>query len=369
MAFPERVVNFGAGPAMLPLEVLKEAQASLLNYKNSGQSVLELSHRGPEFTEILDDARDTLRRLLNVPANYEILFMHGGGNGQFAAVPLNLLPIGDDKAFGDYIISGTWSQAAHKEALRFSPAKVAIDSNEGGKFKKVPDPSNWKLSADSTYVYYCDNETVNGVEFPSVPSVGNKILVGDMSSNFLSRPVDISKFGIVWAGAQKNCGISGVTLVIVRKDLIQNKGKVRPNILDYNVVADGKSVYNTPDTFAVYIAGLMFHWVERQGGVDALNQTNAMKAELLYNYIDSVPTFYQSIVDKTYRSRMNVVFRVVPNALEAEFVKESSAQGLHGLAGHRSVGGIRASLYNVISLENVKTLVDFMESFRAKHQK
>jgi phosphoserine aminotransferase len=294
--------------------------------------------------------------------------MHGGGNGQFAAVPLNLLPLSDEKAFGDYIVSGTWSQSAHKEALRFSPAKVAADCAEGGKFKRILEASSWKLNPDASYVYFCDNETVNGVEFPSVPDVGDKLLVGDMSSNFLTRPIDVSKFGIVWAGAQKNCGIPGVTIVIVRKDLLQIKGKARPNVLDYAVVSEGKSVYNTPDTFAVYVAGLMFKWIEKKGGVEAMRELTAKKAGLLYEYLDTAPDFYATIVDKAYRSRMNVVFRVVPNSLEAEFVKESQARGLHGLAGHRSVGGIRASLYNAVTAENVQALVAFMEEFRAKHK-
>eukprot|EP01114_Cavostelium_apophysatum_P002190 TRINITY_DN11908_c0_g1_i2.p1 TRINITY_DN11908_c0_g1~~TRINITY_DN11908_c0_g1_i2.p1 ORF type:complete len:361 (-),score=88.05 TRINITY_DN11908_c0_g1_i2:121-1203(-) len=349
-----RVYNFAAGPGVLPVEVLEEAQKELLNYKGSGRSVMEMSHRSSHFEEILADADKNLRKLLDIPSNYKILFFQGGGTGQFAAVPMNLL---GERGKADYLVTGGWSKRAFEEAKLYGTPSVACTS-EKEKFTHVPTSSEWKFNNDAAYVYYCANETVYGVEWDEVPAVPDGVpLVCDMSSNFISRKVPVEKYGLIWAGAQKNSGIAGMTVVIIREDLLKIKPvPSTPTVLNYKVFSDNNSLYHTPPTFAIYMAGLVYKWTLDQGGIEAMEKRNIEKSKRIYDVIEESNGFYRCPVQKQFRSRMNIPFRLAQEKLEGVFIKEAEDRFLTDLAGHRSVGGIRVSLYNAVPLEGVDAL-------------
>lgn len=347
---------------MLPVEVMRQAQAELLDWQGQGCSVMELSHRSKAFIQVAQQAEADLRELLAIPDNYKVLFTHGGGRGQFSAVPLNL---SGKNGQADYLISGSWSSAAVDEAKRYLLPSVVAQSRWQDDRLVVPEQSQWKLNPKAAFLHYCPNETVDGVEMTNVPEVGSVPLVADMSSNILSRPVDVSRFGLIYAGAQKNIGPSGLSVVIVREDLLGRARNETPSILDYQVLADNDSMFNTPPTYAWYLAGLVFQWLKDQGGVRAMEKRNAEKAALLYGYIDS-SDFYQNRIHKDFRSRMNVPFQLANPELDKAFLEQSEQAGLKALAGHRSVGGMRASLYNAMPIEGVQALVDFMMDFEKR---
>ncbi len=353
-----RIYNFGAGPATMPVEVLEKARGELTEWHGAGMSVMEMSHRGKEFVAIAAEAEADLRRLLGVPAGYKVLFLQGGATLQFSAVPMNLLR-GHGKA--DYVNTGEWSKKAIAEAKKFCEVNVAATSADR-HFTYVPKPSAWKLSPDAAYVHVCTNETIGGVEYHFTPDTGAVPLVADMSSHILSRPLDVSRYGLIYAGAQKNIGPAGLVLVIVREDLIGHALPGTPGVIDYKVQADADSMVNTPPTFSVYLAGLTFQWLLERGGLAAMEKVNIAKAELLYGYLDS-QDFYANPVDREDRSRMNVPFRLKDEALDAPFLAEAEALGLSQLKGHRSVGGMRASIYNAMPIEGVARLVEFMKDF------
>ena len=356
----KRIFNFSAGPAMLPFPVLQKVQEELLDWRDSGMSVMEMSHRGKHFTPILAEAKNDLRQLLNIPEDYEILFLQGGATAQFAAVPLNLL---GDREKADYVLSGYWSKKAIAEGKRFAKINIAA-SSEAANFTTAP--LDWQLSGDAAYIHYTANETIHGVEFHQIPDVGDHLLISDMSSNILSRPIDVQKFALVYAGAQKNIGPAGLTLVIIRKDLAGKALPYTPTVLDYQAQIEADSCYNTPPTFAIYVAGLVFKWIMQQGGLAAMEQKNIKKAQMLYDYID-ISGFYSNPVEKSHRSRMNIPFRLRDESLNDLFLKEAKEQGLVELKGHRSVGGMRASIYNAMPEEGVVTLIDFMKEFVKNH--
>ncbi|MCB6185238.1 3-phosphoserine/phosphohydroxythreonine transaminase [Leeia sp. TBRC 13508] len=357
------IFNFSAGPAVLPRPVLEQAQAELIDWHGSGMSVMEMSHRGPEFQSIIDEALADLRELMNIPSNYQILFLQGGAQGQFSAVPLNLIGA-TGKA--DYVNTGHWSTLAMKEAARFGQVNEVCSSADS-RFDHIPAFSEWKLSKDASYVHYTPNETVGGLEFQWVPEVGDVPLVADMSSNILSREIDVSKFGLIYAGAQKNIGPSGLTLVIVRDDLIGKSLPITPVTYDYKKYADAGSMYNTPSTYGIYLAGLVFKWLKAQGGVAAMEAINVEKSNLLYHYLNDCGGFYYSPIAEADRSRMNVVFRLKDEALDAAFLKESKAAGLLQLKGHKIAGGMRASIYNAMPVEGVQALLSFMKDFAQRN--
>ena len=357
-----RVYNFSAGPAALPEPVLRQAAAEMLDWQGSGMSVMEMSHRGKHFMGIHAEAQGLLRELLNVPANYKTLFMQGGGLAENAIVPMNMLR---GKASADFIETGTWSSKSISEARRYGGVNVAASAKDSG-FTTVPARDTWQLDPNAAYVHICSNETIGGVEFPFTPDVGSVPLVADMSSSILSRPVDVSRYGLIFGGAQKNIGPAGLTLVVVREDLIGHALPCTPSAFDYKTVADNDSMYNTPPTYAIYIAGLVFKWIQAQGGVAAMEARNAAKAALLYGYLDS-SGFYQAKVDKACRSRMNVTFFLHNERLNDAFLKGADARGLVQLKGHRVVGGMRASLYNAMPLEGVQALVAYLKEFEAAH--
>ena len=357
-----RIFNFGAGPATMPVEVLEKAKWELVNWHEAGMSVMEMSHRGKEFVAIAAEAEADLRRLLAVPAGYKVLFLQGGATMQFAGVPMNLLR-GGKKA--DYVNTGEWSKKAISEAKKFCEVNVAA-SSEDRNFTYAPKQATWKRSPDAAYVHVCTNETIGGVEFQWTPDTGDTPLVADMSSHILSRPIDVSKFGLIYAGAQKNIGPAGLVVVIVREDLLGKALPQTPNVLNYKLMAEADSMINTPPTFSVYLAGLTFKWLLERGGLAGIEQMNIRKSRLLYDYIDS-QDFYSNPVAKEDRSRMNVPFRLRDDALDAKFLVEAEALGLSQLKGHRSVGGMRASIYNAMPLEGVEALVAFMEEFRRQH--
>lgn len=364
----KRVLNFSAGPAKLPEDVLGQAQKELLNYDNLGISVMEMSHRSANFAKIVNEAESDLRELLNIPDNYKVLFLQGGGTGQFSAVPLNLAKEG---ASADYIVTGAWSAKAAKEAEKY--VKVNPVFKKLDKYDRIPAQEEWNLNPNASYVYYCANETIHGVEFDFVPETNGVPLVCDMSSNILSRPVDISKFGLIYGGAQKNIGCAGVTVVIVREDLIGSARQQCPVVFDYKIQAGMNSLYNTPPTYSIYIMGLVFKWLKRIGGIQEINRINQMKSDLVYELIDASNGFYCGTVEKKSRSRMNAPFRIASpggdQELEKKFIEEAAAKGMIQLKGHRSVGGIRVSMYNAVKLDDVKTLVDFMTDFRQRYEK
>lgn len=362
-----RVYNFSAGPAALPDEVMQQAQQEFLNYNGMGVSVMEISHRGSEFIAIAEQAEKDLRDLLSVPTNYKVLFLHGGAQGQFAAVPMNLLGGHNKKV--DYIYTGVWSKLAIAEAKKYAEVNVAASSETQG-FTTIPDFAEWKVTPGAAYLHYCDNETVNGVEFDYVPAISSDTpLVVDVSSNVLSKPLDVSKFGVIYGGAQKNIGPAGMAIVIVRDDLLHQAMPITPSIWNYAEQAEKGSMRNTPPTFVWYMAGLGFQWLKQQGGVTAMANINARKAKKLYAFIDRYPDFYQNKIVPRYRSRMNVVFHLPTEELNQQFCAEAKKAGLFGLKGHYTVGGIRASIYNAISEDAVDALLDFMEVFVKKFRK
>jgi len=356
-----RVYNFSPGPAVLPVEVLEQARDEILDWHGTGMSVMEMSHRGKEFIGIAEQAEADLRELLGVPADYKVLFMQGGATLQFAAVPLNLSAAGQTV---DYVNTGSWSKKAIGEAKRY--AKVNIAADAGGAYCSIPPVESWKTSVEAVYLHYTPNETIGGVEFHVVPDVGDVPLVADMSSTLLSRPVDVTKFGLIYAGAQKNIGPAGLTVVIVRDDLLGRARAETPSVLDYAAVAKDGSMLNTPPTYAWYLAGLVFQWLKRQGGLSAIGQRNRAKAALLYDAIDR-SSFYRNPVAKDARSWMNVVFTLPKPELDKTFAAEAKTAGLVGLEGHRSVGGMRASLYNAMPVSGVEALVSFMNEFERTH--
>ena len=357
-----RVYNFAAGPAALPLPVLERARDELTDWQSSGMSVMEVSHRGRAFVQVATEAEADLRELLAIPASHKVLFLQGGATLQFSAIPLNLAPPG---ATVDYVCTGAWSSKAIADAGAFATVHVAADAKASGYFD-VPDPSQWHRSPSAAYLHYTPNETIGGVEFPFVPDVGAVPLVADMSSTILSRPVDVSRFGLIYAGAQKNIGPAGLTVVIVREDLIGHARPGTPAVLDYRAQAEAGSMLNTPPTFAWYFAGLVFKWLKAQGGLAAAAARNRAKADALYGYIDG-SGFYTNPVARPCRSWMNVPFRLPRAQLEQPFAAEAARHGLANLEGHRSVGGMRASLYNAMPQAGVDALVAFMRDFAARH--
>ena len=357
-----QIFNFSAGPAVMPAEVLKQAQEEMLDWHGSGMSVMEMSHRGSEYLSIQAQAEVDLRELLAIPINYKVLFLQGGATTQFAAIPMNLLR---GKSSADYADTGEWAKKAIKEATFFCKVNIAA-SSEDKNFSYVPPQSSWKLSKDAAYVHVCSNETIGGVEFHWVPETGAVPLVADMSSHILSRPVDVSRYGMIYAGAQKNIGPAGLAIVIVREDLLGQTVTGTPMMLNYKVQADNESMLNTPPTYSVYIAGLTFQWLKRGGGLAAMEKQNIAKAQLIYDLIDN-GAFYRSPVAKSDRSRMNIPFTLPDEKLDEVFLKGAKQNGLIQLKGHRSVGGMRASIYNAMPLAGVTTLVDFMRDFASKH--
>ena len=353
-----RVFNFSAGPAMLPEAVIQKASSEMLDWHGEGMSVMEMSHRGKAFMSIASKAEADLRNLMSIPDNYKVLFLQGGASSQFAAIPLNLL---GDKTTADYINTGMWSKKAIAEAKRYCDVNVAASSEDSG-FTTIPDFSSWNLNPDAAYVHYTPNETIGGVEFDYIPDTGDVPLVADMSSTILSRPIDVSKFGMIYAGAQKNVGPAGLTLVIIRDDLIGKASEATPAMLNYKTHADNDSMYNTPPTYSWYLAGLVFEWVLEKGGLEAMGTINKAKSDKLYDAIDG-SDFYANPVEKRYRSWMNVPFTLKNPDLDATFLEQAAAKGLATLKGHRSVGGMRASIYNAMPEEGVDTLVEFMKEF------
>lgn len=357
-----RVFNFSPGPAVLPQAVLERAREELLDWRGTGMSVMEMSHRGKAFMSIAEKAEADLRELLSIPADYSVLFLQGGASSQFAMVPINLLR-GKHKA--DYINTGSWSKKAIAEARRYGEVNVAA-SDEANNFTRVPPRTEWKLSKDAAYVHYTPNETIGGVEFPFVPGTGDVPLVADMSSNILSRPMDVSKYGLIYAGAQKNIGPAGLTVVIVRKDLLGQPLEGMPSMFDYAIHDKNDSMYNTPPTYAWYLAGLVFEWLKEKGGLQAMAEINQRKANKLYAAIDG-SDFYANPVQPECRSLMNVPFTLANPELDKVFLTEAEQAGLSTLKGHRSVGGMRASIYNAMPEEGVDALVSFMADFEKRH--
>jgi len=351
------VYNFGAGPAMLPREIMQLARAEFLDWHGTGMSLMEMSHRSDEFMSIATQTEADFREILDIPDNYKVLFLQGGASSQFAMVPLNLLA---DKNTADYFHTGIWSGKAVKEAERF--CKVNVIAEEGGQVMSIPEQKTWSLNLDAAYVYYTDNETISGVEFPSIPEVGDVPLVADMTSNLLSRPLNVSRYGVIFAGAQKNIGPSGLVIVIVREDLIGHAPKHIPSMYDYAVQAKNDSMYNTPPTYSWYMSGLVLKWVKQQGGLQAMEKLSHLRSGKLYQAIDD-SDFYHNPVNPKYRSNMNVPFTLFDDSLDEKFVSEAKDHGLVALEGHRSVGGMRASMYNAMPEEGVDALIAFMQEF------
>jgi phosphoserine aminotransferase len=357
-----KVYNFAPGPAMLPAAVMEKAQQEFLDYHGTGISVVEMSHRSREFSEIAEASERDLRALLAIPDNFKIMFLQGGATSQFAMVPMNLLAGGKT---GDYLHTGIWSGKGITEAKRHGKVHVAA-SSKADNFMHIPDQGCWQLSDNPAYLYYCANETIGGVEFQWVPDAGDIPLVSDMTSNFLSRPFDVSRFGVIIAGAQKNLGPAGLVVVIVREDLIAEPSEHLPSLYDYAVMAESGSMYNTPSTFGWYMAGLVFKWIKEQGGVEAMERNSIARSGKLYNAIDS-SDFYNNPVAPEFRSRMNIPFTLADDALNGAFLEEAKAVNLVELKGHRSVGGMRASMYNAMPQEGCDTLVEFMQEFARRH--
>jgi phosphoserine aminotransferase len=357
-----RVFNFSAGPAVLPEEVLRRAAGEMLDWHGSGMSVMEMSHRGKEFISIAAKAEADLRTLLAIPTNYKVLFLQGGAIAENAVVPLNLL--GTSKS-ADYVHTGEWSKKSIKEAKKYCTVNIAA-SAEDRNFTYVPARETWKLDPNAAYVHVCTNETIGGVEYQWTPDTGAVPLVADMSSHILSRPVDVAKFGVIYAGAQKNAGPAGLTIVLVRDDLLDRALPITPSVFHWKEQAEAESMLNTPPTYAVYIAGLVFEWLLAQGGLAAIERKNVAKANLLYDVLDA-SRFYISPVRKEDRSRMNVPFKLPDEALDAPFLKGAQERGMIQLKGHRSVGGIRASIYNAMPVEGVQALADYMKEFERRH--
>ncbi|CUX70906.1 Phosphoserine aminotransferase [Clostridium sp. C105KSO15] len=359
-----RVYNFSAGPAVLPEEVLREAAEEMMDYRGSGMSVMEMSHRSKMFETIIGEAEADLRDLLAIPENYKVLFLQGGASQQFAMVPMNLFK----NRVGDYIITGQWAKKAYQEAKLYGTAN-AVASSADKTFSYIPDVSDLPISDDADYVYICENNTIYGTKFKTLPNTKGKTLVADLSSCFLSEPIDISKYGLIFAGAQKNVGPAGVVIAIIREDLITEEVLPgTPTMLRYKTHADEKSLYNTPPAYGIYICGKVFKWLKNRGGLEAMKEFNEKKAAILYDYLDQSQMFTGTVVEKD-RSLMNVPFVTGNEELDALFVKESKAAGFENLKGHRSVGGMRASIYNAMPIEGVEKLVAFMKDFETKHGK
>ena len=359
----ERVFNFSAGPSMLPLCVLEQAAAEMVNYADSGMSVMEMSHRSPVYEQIITQAEALFRKVMEIPENYKVLFLQGGASTQFAAVPLNLM---NKNGKADYVLSGQFSTKAFQEAQKYGDV-VAVASSKDKNFSCVPKVCRETFRADADYVHICFNNTIYGTKFPYIPKT-DAPLVADMSSCILSEPIDVSKFGLIYAGAQKNMSAAGLTVVIVREDLLGNARAETPTMLNYKVMADNGSMYNTPPCYCIYIAKLVYEWIERLGGLKAMQAKNKKKAEILYGYLDS-QNYYIAPVEKESRSMMNVTFVTGNAELDKKFAKEADAAGLKNLKGHRSVGGMRASIYNAMPEEGVEKLVEFMKKFAAENPK
>ena len=352
-----RIYNFSAGPSMMPLPVLEKAAAEMTNYGGSGMSVMEMSHRSKYYDDIINGAQDVLRRVYNIPDNYRILFMQGGATMQFSAVPLNLMVTGK----ADYAITGNFARNAYKEAKKFGDIHIAATS-EADNFTWVPTPDQLDIRPDADYFYICANNTIFGTEWHYDPNAGDVPVVADMSSNILSKPVDISKYGIIYAGAQKNMGSAGMAVVIIREDLMGHYRENMPVLLDYQLMADKNSMYNTPPTYSIYMMKLVTEWVEQMGGLEAMAKNADLRSSMLYDYLDSTD-FYKGAAQKASRSRMNVTFRTGNDELDKKFIQESIDAGMTNLKGHRLVGGMRASIYNAMPIEGVEYLIDFMKKF------
>ncbi|NLJ95678.1 MAG: 3-phosphoserine/phosphohydroxythreonine transaminase [Clostridiales bacterium] len=353
-----RIYNFSAGPAMLPEEVLKEAADEMLDYRGSGMSVMEMSHRSKVYEGIIQEAEKDLRELMNIPDNYKVLFLQGGASQQFAAVPMNLMK----NKVADYIITGQWAKKAYQEAGKYGKAN-AIASSADKTFSYIPDCSELPISEDADYVYICENNTIYGTKFKTLPNTKGKILVADISSCFLSEPVDVTKYGLLFGGVQKNIGPAGVVITIIREDLLTEEPlEGTPTMLNYKIQSDANSLYNTPPAYGIYICGKVFKWIKRMGGLEAMKDRNEKKAKILYDFLDESKLFKGTVV-KEDRSLMNVPFVTGNEELDAKFVKEAKAAGLENLKGHRTVGGMRASIYNAMPMEGVEALVEFMKKF------
>jgi phosphoserine aminotransferase len=358
----DKIYNFSAGPAVLPHAVLEEVQRDLLALPGVGMSILEISHRSKTFEAIIQGAEIGLRKLLEIPDDYHVLFLQGGASLQFSMVPMNLLPAGSK---ADYINTGVWSKKAIKEAQKVGQVNIA-GSGESNSFSKIPTQEELTLDPEAAYVHFTSNNTIYGTEWKREPKVGNVPLVCDTSSDMLSRPLRVDKYSLIYAGAQKNMGPSGVTLVIIKDEMLKRTPKGLPSMLDYAIHAENKSMYNTPPCFAIYILGLVCQWLLQHGGLESMEKTNQEKAKILYDAIDSTE-FYRGVADPGSRSLMNITFRLSSEDMEKQFVKESTAAGLDGLKGHRSAGGIRASIYNAFPVDGVKALVEFMQEFERKN--
>ncbi len=359
-----RVYNFSAGPAVLPEEVLKEAAEEMLDYKGTGMSVMEMSHRSKAYEAIINDAEQDLRDLMNIPDNYKVLFLQGGASQQFAMIPMNLMK----NKVADFIITGQWAKKAYQEAKIYGQAN-AIASSADKTFSYIPDCSDLPVSEDADYVYICENNTIYGTKFKELPDTKGKTLVADVSSCFLSEPVDVTKYGLIYGGVQKNVGPAGVVIVIIREDLItEDTLPGTPTMLKYKIHADNQSLYNTPPAYGIYICGKVFKWLKKLGGLAAMKELNEKKAAVLYNYLDQSKLFKGTVV-KEDRSLMNVPFVTGNEELDAKFVKEAKAAGFENLKGHRSVGGMRASIYNAMPIEGVEKLVEFMKKFEEENTK
>ena len=357
-----RVYNFSAGPAVLPEEVLKEAAEEMLDYKGTGMSVMEMSHRSQAFKEIIETAEADLRELMNIPDNYKVLFLQGGASQQFAMIPMNLMKNG----VADYIVTGQWAKKAAAEAEKYGKVNI-IASSADKTFSYIPDCSDLLVSEDADYVYICENNTIYGTKYKELPDTKGKILVADVSSCFLSEPVDVTKYGVIYGGVQKNVGPAGTVIVIIREDLItEDVQPGTPTMLKYKTHADAGSLYNTPPAYGIYICGKVFKWLKKQGGLAAMKEKNEKKAKILYDFLDQSKLFKGTVVPKD-RSLMNVPFVTGDADLDAKFVKEAKAAGLENLKGHRTVGGMRASIYNAMPMEGVEKLVEFMRKFEEEN--
>ena len=357
-----RVYNFSAGPSVLPEEVLKRAQSEMLCYKNSGQSVMEMSHRSKEYGEIIQSAEAMLRKIMNIPENYKVLFLQGGASSQFAMVPLNLMT---KNRKADFVVTGAWAKKAYKEACRYGECNV-IASSEDKTFSYIPELDASKFDKDADYFHICMNNTIYGTKFPTLPDTGDVPLVADMSSCILSEPVDVSKFGVIYAGAQKNMAPAGLTVVIIREDLIGEAQEITPTMFRYTTHAENNSMFNTPPCYCIYVLGLVLEWLDSLGGLEEMKKINELKANMLYDYLDSSKMF-SATVEKGSRSLMNIPFVTGDADLDKKFIAEATAAGFVNLKGHRSVGGMRASIYNAMPVEGVKALVDFMKKFEEEN--
>ena len=353
--------NFSAGPAVLPKSVMLRAQAEMLDWHGSGMSVMEMSHRGKHYMSIIEKVEKDFRSLFNIPKNYKVLFLQGGAIAQNSMVPLNLL--NGKKA--NYVVSGYWSKRSYQDALPFGDMTIAA-SSETINYEKAPDPKDWKIDPSAAYIHFCSNETIHGVEYFEMPSIKSIPVVADMSSHILSRPVDVRQFGVIYAGAQKNIGPAGLTIVIVRDDLLDVASPLTPSVFNWKTQVENQSMINTPTTYSIYMAGLVFEWLIEIGGLEVIEKQNIKKAELLYSYIDSTD-FYSNPIDIKNRSRMNVPFRIQNEDLHTSFVTGAENLGMIGLKGHRLVGGIRASIYNAMPIEGIQALVDYMKDFEKLH--